>query len=238
MTKNYVAKTNILTTTQGHYGEGFKDIIASREAVKRARKDIPGLVDFNVGKVRHEIVPGKFFAVEKWETADVVNDDVLSLFESTALDEAEMQGSWQKHDLVDVDSAFCPTKKIGNMSMKLKHSCRSVWKALDSPGFCSWIPGCMLMQQPDRLSSIQLQMDDGSVVDAIVEKNSKAKNIQLSTLSKGRLSEYFAAITLERAGFGSCEIKHHYRHVIKDAVESESYFHEVFVPELYEKLGK
>lgn len=237
-TKSYVAKTNILTTERGNYADGFKDIIASRKDVEQAQRDIPGLVDISVGKVRHDIVPGKFFLVEKWETADDVNDDLLTLFESTSVDNAERQGSWQTHDLVDVGSAFCPAKKIGNISMKLKHGCRSVWKAVGSPGYCAWVPGCMFMHQSGTFSNAKLYMDNGSVLDAIVEKDSKARKIQLSALSNERLSGYFGAITLERAGFGSCEIKYHYRHAIKDAVESESYFHELFVPDLYENLGK
>ena len=200
------------------------------------------------GHVRSKVAPGKFYVVETWATEEEMTD-LSDSFSGTTLGEAQKDGYWQELDLSVIDTVACPTKNIGNVSVKSQHSCKSLWKVIRSPEHCQWVPGCKFMKKTDSPSHWQLYMDDGSVLDADVDIQKKDKSLHLSVLSHDRLNGYMGRLSLERTGKASCDINYHFNSLLKDSSPALCYsdlhlgsfictFHNHFIPGLHMQLAK
>lgn len=230
---NSVAKTRILKARKGKFPGGY--IRPSKDTVSKLQKEYPGLLDIEIGRARHKVAPGEFFFLEKWASREVVNESLLKSFADMAMGEVPFKAKGDLQ-LADVQTATCPSKHIGNISRELHHSCPSLWKKLKSKkqGICSWIPGCEYSVRARGSQNVELHMDDGDVLNAVVNEEDKAKRLQITMLSKGRMQGFLGVLSLDKTSRKSCKIDYHFRIPNKDSSPAQYYsvFHERFVPDI------
>jgi len=237
--QNYAAKTSILKVAERKYAGGVQDPRPPQNVIRKLQKERPGLIDIVVGHSHHEVAPGEYYLVEKWAKVEDISDGLIDSFANKSLVQAQEEGKWQELGIAKVDTADCASKRIGNISLKMDHSCKSVWKVVGSPDYCAWVPGCKFMRQTDLAQHAQLYMSDGSILHAAIVRNEKETSIQVSVLSSTRLTGYSGILSFEKVGRSSCLVNYHFHSSITDVTvkaSEERTFQENFVPDLYAKL--
>ena len=231
--QNYVAKTNMLSQS----GRKAHEFPISKGLVKQMRKLYPGLEDITVGHARRGVACTGFFLVEKWEEMEDINEDLFNSLVN-ATHHPELEWTRTSYAPSSVDTFTCPSKRIGHISHNMKFSCNAVWKVLESPDFCAWVPHCQFMEETESESRSKLFLADGHILDAAVKRNKKEWKIEVSTLSQSRLNGYHGAIFLEKIGRSACTVNYHYRRSLRYGAKgsSENSFLQKFVPEIYSRL--
>ena len=96
-----------------------------------------------------------------------------------------------------------------------------------------------MKQLPGSVSLVELYMDDGSVLNAIVRTKGR-KSKEVSTLGDSHpLAGYKGTLSLTRHGLFGCEIEYVFRNNVggssRDALFD--HVHNTFVPDLYTQLS-
>ena len=227
---SYVAKTH---TLQAHDIK-TDEFPISTGVVRQMLKLYSGLEDITAGHARSAVAGTGFVMVEKWGAIEDVNKELFDSLANTTNEKFSRTTYAPSH----IDTFTCPAKIIGHISHNItSHSCSSVWNVLVSPGFCAWVPGCMLMERENEMRS-KVYLGDGSIVDAIVKTSKKDMEIDVSTLSESRLDGYNGEISLVRVGRSACTVNYHYRRSVRyfSKGSTENYFIQKFVPEIANRL--
>ncbi len=244
-----VTKTSILTLSD--------EMLESGGTTYEAVKTLPGLVDLQVNLARHDMEADKYVMVEVWSDKDSMTktEDVLAHFVDTSEGSAAIEATQLQHlDVATVNTKQCPSERIDSIELQSKFSCKKLWRVLDSPGYCAWIPGCeFFTTQSHSSNQAQLHMGDGTNLPAAITKNKKEMKISVSVLSQTDLPGYKAVMTLARrlgkefslgqveSGNKSCKLKYEFRmnmaYITSPSKRSDIYFNEYFLPDLYTKLS-
>ena len=242
--RSYVAKTSILTES--------KELFEGGKTTQELLKTTPGLLELNVGRIQHEVSSDKFFMVEKWDAEDSMTEDVLQRFTGSSSSDAFADTPL---DIATVSTKTCPQPSVrfGSIEVKPRYSCKKLWRVLDSPVYCAWIPGCKFIST-DTAPEAKLFLDDGTVLPAAVVKNKGKMKIDVSVLSSNANAKlppgYAAQMTLEKSGTGlfpwsksnrSCKLKYDFRVDVTNLSSPSGcadYFNQHFLPDLYTKLSQ
>lgn len=246
--QRYVSKTSILALSD--------EMLESGGTIKEAVQSLPGLIELHVDLARHNMEDDKYVMVEVWSDKDnmTMTEDVLSYFIDTSegnaiIDEAKQI---QHLDVATVNKKQCASEMIDSIELQPQFSCKKLWRVLDSPGYCAWIPGCeFAATQSESSNYAQLHMRDGTIIPAVIAKNEEEKKISVSVLSQTDLPGYKAVMTLEKSGGGifpwssgnkSCNLKYEFRmngaSPTSPSKRSDINFNEYFLPDLYTKLSQ
>jgi len=230
-----VARTSILTVND-HY-EGRIDRISSGVDIEQQlREDYPGLKELDIGLVQHEVAHDKFFVVEKWDTIESMQDGLLPSFVKISnIDSIEdIDQSLDLH--TSVRSAVCSSLKTGDIRMKSKNSCASLWKVTGPPENCAWIPGCKYMKTSSTSALARVYLEDGTMLNAITTSKRGTKKIKILA-DDHHLGGFSSVLSLKKLGWGHCEVRHAFQNGRLAAQESSHatfrVFHEHFVPDLH-----
>ncbi|KAK1737464.1 hypothetical protein QTG54_011750 [Skeletonema marinoi] len=237
LTQRFVSKTSILTLSE--------ESLESGGTVKEAQQSQPGLIDLKFGRAHHDVSSNKYFMVEEWKAKDnmTATEGIISRFTDTS---ALIEESTLKQlDVATVNSMTCSSERIDSIELQPQYSCKKLWRVLDSPGYCAWIPGCKIANT-ESSHHAKLFMADGTTLPAVIAKNRKEKKIGVSVLSPTELHGYSAVMSLkEKSGKGffswlrrnkSCNLKYDFR--INVSWDGSDNFHEYFLPDLYTKLSQ
>ena len=237
LTQRFVSKTSILTLSE--------ESLESGGTVKEAQQSQPGLIDLKFGRAHHDVSSNKYFMVEEWKAKDnmTATEGIISRFTDTS---ALIEESTLKQlDVATVNSMTCSSERIDSIELQPQYSCKKLWRVLDSPGYCAWIPGCKIANTESSLHA-KLFMADGTTLPAVIAKNRKEKKVSVSVLSQTELHGYSAVMSLkEKSRKGlfpwlrrnkSCNLKYDFR--INVSWDGSDNFHEYFLPDLYTKLSQ
>lgn len=243
-----VTRTSILTLSD--------EMLESGGTIYEAMKTLPGLIDLRVNLARHDMEADKYVMVEVWSDEDsmTMTEDVLAHFVDTSERDAVIDEAMQLQnlDVATVNKKQCPSERINSIYLQPQFSCKKLWRVLDSPGYCAWIPGCKFAATLSHSSNhAQLHLGDGTTLPAIIVKSKKETRISVSVLSQTELPGYEAVMTLEKTGQGifpwssgnkSCKLKYEFRmntaYTASPSKRSDIYFNEYFLPDLYTKLSQ
>lgn len=232
----YVARTSVLTVHEEYQGR-INDI---GSIIKEdIQEEYPGLFEIDIGQVNHQVSHEQFYFTEKWLNMESMKDGLLSSFVNLSENDDIISG-YEKHDVhTTVSSSICAHDHKGALTQVSTSSCGSLWKVVNAPSYCGTIPGCKYMKRlPGSVSLVELYMDDGSVLNAIVRtKGRKSKEVSILGDSHP-LAGYKGTLSLTRHGLFGCEMEYVFRNNLGGSRDSFfDHVHNTFVPDLYTQLS-
>ena len=235
--ERYVSRTSILTLSE--------ELLETGGTLGDALQSIPGLIELNVARANHDVAADKFVMVEKWRAKENITDNTLSYFVDTSRDaDFDVAKRMWQLDPTTVNTMTCSSEKIDTVEVQTQYSCDKVWRVLNVPGYCAWIPGCKFAETKSS-QYVQLFMEDGARLSAVIAKNKVEKKITVSVLTQTELPGYSAVVTMKKLrtpwsiGGKSCTLKYVSRinmSYLSTQKHSDN-FNESFLPDLYTKLS-